>query len=471
MKGIIFVNPPLSLEQIYGDFSGMGTINPPVTLAILAAITRKAGYPSQIIDCPAEMLSLKEVTKVVARKNPALVGLSPTTLSVSFCAKLADMIKSENSNIKIAVGGPHISAVPEKTMEKFHSFDYGIIGEGDETVIDLLKVCEGKMKIDDVDGIIYRKKKLIMSKPRDIITELDKLPFPAWDLLKGFPKKYQPAIFEFKQLPAAPIITSRGCPHNCIFCSSGVFGKRIRTHSAGYMISMLNELVDKYGIKEFVIGDDNFLMFRKNLNEFLDMLIEQKKGLSWSCNARVNLVNPDSLKKMAKAGCWKISYGMESGSEKMLRFLQKGITKEQVINAIKWTKQAGIKSFGYFIMGCPTETKETLAETANFIQMCGVGDMQISFFTPFPGSPVYQNIRKYGHFEENWDNMKMFNPTFVPKGLTLNYIKKKQKETIRKFYLRPEVVIRYSILILKNPKYFPKFFKTGLAFLRYTLKK
>lgn len=447
---IVFIEPPVSLEEIYGGLAKVGAVSPPLNLLLLAAIVREKGYEPSIIDCPAHGLGYGDLIKRLQAINPKFVGITAMTPHIMQANKLAETIKKELPETVIILGGAHISAVPEETMRRFPDIDIGVIGEADYSLPELLDALNSGKSASFVNGFINRENgKLVNTGQRKEKIRLDGLPFYAWDILEGFPHVYKTSLFATHRTPATPLITSRGCPGKCTFCYSGSH-ETLSTHSAKYTVEMLKHLKKTYGIKEFILFDDNFVMYRKNLLNLLKMLIEEKLDMTWSCNARIDMVNEEVLNLMEQAGCWQISYGIETGNQKIMDSLEKNITKEKVWKTIELTRKAGIRTVGYFMIGHFGETQETIDETIQFARNIGLDDFRMSFFTPLPGTKASLIADQYGVFENNWEKMNLFSPVFFPKGITQEQLINNQKRAIRKFFFRPKAVWSY-LKMVKNP--------------------
>ena len=220
--------------------------------------------------------------------------------------------------------------------------------------------------MSSVRGIAYRPdascRELILTPPREPIEDLDSIPFPAWDLLPDLAKSYCPPAHTVKRFPASLIMTSRGCPGKCTFCDNKVFGRSVRTHSADYVVRLIRHLQQQYGIRELQIRDDNFLASKQRAVELCQRLIDEKIDLAWSCAGRVDMITPDMLQLMKRAGCWQIWYGIESGSNRVLKAIRKNTTCERIEAAVRSTKRAGISPCGFFMIGLPTETEDDIEE-------------------------------------------------------------------------------------------------------------
>lgn len=467
MAKVVLITPPVTLKERYGKLSGAANTLPSLGILYLAAVLRREGCAVSVIEASSLGLSLRELLDEIIAIDPEFVGISATTLSIFNASKLADEIKKNNGKMKIIVGGPHLTAIPEETMGLFKSFDIGVIGEGEETMRELINSLEQGGEISDVSGIVFRQgDSIVRTDPRVFLDDLDKLPFPAWDLLADFPNKYHPPPFRFKKLPAVYIVTTRGCPYKCIFCDRSVFGNKCRGHSAEYILGLIEYLYKKFGIREILIEDDTFVTFKSRLIEVCEGIINRGIKISWSCLGRADAVTPEILSLMKKAGCWSISYGIETGDPEVMKFIGKNITLDKIEQAVRLTKKAGILSKGFFIMGHPIDTHETIKKTIGFALSIPLDDISVSMMTPFPGSKLHNIASQYGEFEDNWRKMNELDIVFVPKGLTKDDLQRYSKEMLRKFYLRPRIMFNYMKRIIENPGSLPFYFRGLTAFLK-----
>jgi anaerobic magnesium-protoporphyrin IX monomethyl ester cyclase len=466
---IVFVNPPLNLEERYGKLASSGSNAPPLGLAHLASMCRSWGYESVIIDANASGFNHGQTVKEILKYNPRAIGITASTVSILSAARIGDMIKKVDSGKPIVIGGPHVTAVPEETMGKFTCFDMGVVGEGEVTVVELFQAIIGGGDLENIDGIVFRKGNSVeINKKRDFIRDLDLLPMPAWDLLPALSQFYKPVSLSYQKLPSTSLITSRGCTGKCTFCDRKVFGNACRCFSAEYLFEMVKELYYTYGIRDILFDDDNFVLFKGRLTEFCEMLSRSNLEISWACNARVDLVNHETLKLMARSGCWQIAYGIESGSQEILDVLNKGIRIVQIEDAIRMTRKAGIKSKGFFMAGSPLETKQTLKDTMRLILDLPLDDFQITFFTPLPGCDLYDKVSYYGDLENDWSRMNMWYPVFIPHGLSREELISYSKRFFIRFYTRPAIIRRY-LQMLKNPGALNKLAVGVYSMLRYQI--
>lgn len=452
MLKVFFATPPLSLEKRYGSFAGGGSAVPSLGILMLAAVARQEGCDCTVVDASALALTEPELLERLAAIRPDILCLSSTTLAIFNANAFAAAAKRILPKLTVIIGGPHVTAVPVETMERFPALDIAVIGEGELTLVELLRALQADSPLAVVPGLLFREgNQLCATGRRPFIADLDSLPSPAWDLLEGFPGRYLPAPFKVQHLPAATLVTSRGCPNTCIFCDRSVFGSSCHAFSADYVVRQIVELHQRYGIREFSFEDDTFITFKARLKEICERLIALRLDISWSCLGRANHVTPENLQLMRKAGCWQISFGIESGSQEILSLINKRVTLDQIRQAVRMTRQAGIRSKGFFILGHPGETRETLRMTFDFALELPLDDISVCLMTPFPGTELYARAAEFGEFDPDWGNMNLLNVVFVPHGLTREDLEVAQKELVRHFYFRFSVVADYCRRLLRNP--------------------
>jgi anaerobic magnesium-protoporphyrin IX monomethyl ester cyclase len=445
MAQVVFVNPPLTLEERFGRFAKAGNVMPPLGLCYLAAYTRSKGYKTEILDAPAEAMSYVDAASFILAKKPELVGLTATTLSINNADKLAVILKEKDKDIKIVIGGPHVSAVHEDTLRKLPVFDFGVIGEGEETVVELLEALAGKREAAEVNGLAYRDGQSIrINPPRAPIENLDALPLPAWDMLQDYPNPYKPLEVSFSRKEGqGSLITSRGCPFPCGYCPKSVFGKKVRNHSVNYVMDMIRTQYDNFKVRDIEIYDDTLTMQRERMEELCKALIKENLDLIWSANARIDQVDEEILELMKKSGCWKIAFGVESGDYRVLEKMNKRIDLEKAKKILRIADKMGFVNRGYFIIGYPTETTESIFNTIRYAKESSFHMVQFNAFTPLPGSPVFEGIEKYGEFDNDWGKMNFVNTIFVPSGLDKKKLDKLINRAYMEFYLRPWIVLCY----------------------------
>lgn len=469
MPKIVFLNPPLTSYQRYGILGRVLHEMQPNNLCYLAAATRQAGFETKIIDSPALRLDIRNAVEQIKVYSPEYVGITATTCSVKSAGELATAIKQHNPGIVTILGGVHLSALPEITMQRFKDFDIGVIGEGEKTIVHLLKALTEKSDLRDIKGIIFRKENnFIVTPPQAVIDNLDILPMPAWDLLPDF-SHYAPNLSSFHRFPVINLVTSRGCDKNCVFCDRQIFGRTIRTHSPTYIIETIDYLQKKYNIREIVFNDSDFCFSKERTLRLCKMMRDEKNRLSWTCLVRVDSIDQDVLLEMRKAGCWQIGVGIESGSQKILNILNKDTQLDKIEESVHLLDKIGFNIIGYFIIGSPSETESTIKETLAFIKKIKIDNIKVDFFTPYPGSPIYTEIRKFGNFTEDWQKLNGAFPMFIPFNLHEEELWSSTKKILKEFYFKPRIVINFLQRSLA-PKIVLEFFKGMIALGWYLIK-
>ena len=473
MASIFLANAPYFLEERYGELASVGATLPHLGLLMLAAVLRNAGHRVRILDASAQSTGYEDTLKEAKKFQPDIIALTAVTPSIIKTVKLASMMKEIYPFIPIVIGGPHFTAVPEETLSDYPVFDYGVVGEGEETIIELVEALSAGRIPSNVYGLVFRENgKVRFSPPRPPINDMDSLPFPAWNLLDGFPHNYHPALFKYKKLPSTHIISARGCPNKCIFCDTSVFSRQIRFHGAEYVLEMIAYLVKNFGIKEIIFEDDQFLIKKQRVARICEGILKTKWNISWCCSGRVNSVNdPGLLGLMKRSGCWQISYGIESGNQKILDFAKKAITINQIEKAVRLTHEAGILSKGYFIFGLPYETEETMKKTIRFANSIPLNDISAFTLTPFPGSEMYDIAEQHGTIDKDFEKMNLLDVVYVPNGLSKEKLLYYQRRFMKEFYLRPRIIGNYLRRLLTNPSNFFAMLKASYGFLRSVFGK
>ena len=470
-KSIVFINPPY--ERIAPGYEFVKHItnnSPSLGLLHLAAEVREHGYLPSIIESDIQNLSVNEVARKIIKQRPKYVGVTLFTVGVWNAVNIAKQIKDALPETIIIVGGPHISSMGPETLERFKEFDYAVDGEGEKILVELLDALENDKDLFNVPGILYRKGPFVQKtagKPINRI--LDELPFPAWDLLPNFPNRYKPAIYDFPRGPVATIAASRGCPFHCKFCDTSTFGARVRHYSPKVVFQMMKHLHEKYGIRHIGFVDDLFLASKVRVTELCELLLESGLKITWSCTARVDTVKPDVLKIMKQAGCWEISFGLETGSNELLKKMDKLAEVEKSAQAIKWTDEAGIRTKGLFMLGFPGENENTIRQTKHFIRNIPMTIMNLTKFTPYPGSPIYRDLYGTNIRDDHWKKMNGMNFVWAPEGVTVKELDRHYQEILKAFYRRPSIGHYYMKLTLQYPNHFMRLMRFALGFFKAKL--
>ncbi len=441
---------------------------PPLGLLYIAAALRERGHSVGVIDAEEKNLSLVELGATCKSYQPQVIGVSTTTPTFKKARETARYLKNLLPKTPIIFGGPHMASFPQISLE-FEEIDYGVVGEGEITICELVDAIENNQDLNQIKGIVFRKNnQIIQTPPREMIKNLDEIPFPAWDLINIRNYRY----IMSKRKAFATMISSRGCPYNCLWCDpEGRFGKIFRARSADNIIREIELLYSQYNIKEILFYDDTFTVDRQRIVEFCNKLINKKWDLIWECRTRVNLVDEELIKLMAKAGCYRIRFGIESGNENVLKFVRKGITKEQAKNAIQWCKKYKIEVFTYFMLGLPTETEETMKETIQFALEL---NPEYTTFSPTiafnKGNDLFRWAAERGYIAKDYwekfvrgENLNPY-PLLETDKLKKEVVQRYSKIAYKKFYFRIKYILK-AIKKCKNPIELKKYLFLGISLI------
>lgn len=375
---------------------------PPLGLAYIGAMLERRAYDVKILDASAPYAdyTLDAVIREVKKYSPDIIGV---TITITF-AQYSYLLMKELSkyiNVPIVAGGPHPSLLPHEALN--NGADIVVKGEGEHTFIEIMEYLNHGKELRDILGISFKDEdgKYIDNQPRPIINNLDSLPFPAKHLfnIEHYIKKPHEIV------KYGNIITSRGCPFRCTYCSNKIGGRKIRFRSPENIISEIQYLKEKYGLRKFVFLDDCATLNSKRMMKLCQMIIDEKLNIHWICITRVDTVDRNLLKEMKKAGCIAVDYGVESGNPETLKKIKKGFTLEKVENALRWTHETGINSMVNFMHGFPWETANDLKTTRRFIKKIRPwvdGIMPAGIVIPFPKTELYEQYKNIYGFENWW---------------------------------------------------------------------
>lgn len=368
----------------------------PLGLLYIAAVLEKNGYEVRVDD----LIFAEDEEKYLrdmADYQPDIIGLSFLTTAVLKAAGLVKALKTVSGKAIIAAGGPHVSGLPKESMDLL-GLDYAVAGEGEMPFLRLCAALNGNADSRSISGLVYRNGPEVVANPiGGFIENLDELPLPAWHLVNManylFPPGYIKGLFYRRTMP---VMTSRGCPSRCVFCSSpNIFGRKIRRRSVASVIAEIKALKTRYDIDGIFFLDDTFTVGTPWVMDLCDALIGEKIGLPWSCQTKVNVVTKELLERMKQAGCVQVDYGIESGSDRILKTLRKGTTVEQIRAAFKMAQEVGLRTYGSVLIGNPGETMADIEESRKLIREVRPSLTLYNFLTPFPGSELYNHAQAY----------------------------------------------------------------------------
>ncbi len=476
---IMLVNPPtpdgglwIRTQHRVGRRTRENMVWPQVSLAQMAALLHPV-YKVKVVDCNAERMGWPEFTQLLDKYQPKyyLTQMTAPTLEND----IYGCFLAHARGAKTIAFGTHITPIPVETMRPYPSLDFALVGEPDLTIRDLLDHLEGKIdqrspeivkmfnkhdpmykpslngdgsvNMHGIKGIAWRKgDEIILNFPRSFIADLDDMPVPMHELLPL--QTYRMPLIKG---PFTFIVTSRGCPAGCTYCIKHVsyqYATRLRSPKL-----IMEELwyLKKLGINNIHMYADLFTVSRDQVVELCKMMIDEKIGIKWTCNSRVDYVDEEMLMLMGKAGCRLISWGIESGNEQILKHARKGAYPDKAERALRWAKKAGIMNWGYFIIGLPGETEATIRDTINFSKKLPLDIALFHVAAPYPGTPFFFEVVKNKWFRPGtrWEQVDM------DKGTVLDYPNMPaekllywQKRAFREWAFRPGPAITYLKMLM-----------------------
>ena len=437
---------------------------PPLGIAYLAAVIEKQGHSVSIIDAFAEALDLHSLEDRVKKIAPDLIGITGMTPVIDNAFRTAGICRRYAKYV--VIGGPHVSVAGSKVFEQCPDVDYVIQGEGEISFPLLVEALERNKDITNVPGVITRD---FSNLPSPLIDELDSIPFPARHLLPN--ERYRYILSSGK---VTTMFTSRGCPYHCVFCDKAVFGSKWRARSAANVLDEIELVRRDYGIDSIIFYDDLFTLDKKRVLEICQGIIDRELKIEWKCEGRVNLAEKETLTLMKKAGCSMIAYGVESGNQKGLDYLNKGTTVEQIRNAFELTKRAGIRPMAYFVLGIPVETYDDELRTIDFAKEIKPAYAQFSVLSPVPGTKLYDDAVRMGWYKEVEAKNPMDKDVNRPALINENWDEEKLvrilREAHRRFYMSPWYIME-RIKEVTSFKDFMRKAMAGMKMLRWYISK
>jgi len=420
-----------------------GVRAPPLGLAWIASVLENKGFKVKIVDAPTLELSRKEWISEVKSWHPDVVGLSLLTPTAPKGYAAARMVKEElGEDVVVIAGGPHPTFMYEEALNS--GVDVVVRGEGEVTTLELVRVLKERgldpEALKGVKGIAFKREgKVVVTPPRPLIDNLDKLPLPAWHLLPM--EKY---TLLGKPIKVAHVMASRGCPYGCSFCTTSYFwGRKVRFRSASKVAEEVEYLYDKYGARYVAFADDELTMNKRFIYDFVKEVKERGLDLQFACGSRVDHMTKDFMKFLFDNGCVILYFGVESASQETLDRVGKGIRVEQAKRVFEWKKELGGCALASFILGFPWETVDDMKRTVDFAIDLDPDYVQFTALTPYPGTPIYRYALKQGLIEDfNWEHYTTIRPVMRGFRFTREQLAKMLCLAYRKFYLRTKFVIR-----------------------------
>lgn len=475
---ISLINPPVNFDISLGRLKKIASQTKmiPLGIAYIASNAVKAGHTVEIVDAYAENLTMEETLDRVRKMRPDIVGISSVTPTVPFMLSVAEKIKAcSDKKTLIVAGGPHPTIFPDAILAH-DAIDVVVRNEGEDSFRELADTHAGNRDFENIKGISYKNKgSVVHNENRPYISDLDKISPPAYELLPM--ELYSAPPHWLVAEPAYQIITSRGCPFRCTFCGIKTLGKALRSRSVSGVISEIDFLYSNYGAREIMFVDATFPLNKNYGMEFCREFIKSgmNKKIRWVTETRVDIADEALLKQMYEAGCRVICYGIESGSEKMLKAIKKNITLLQARDAIRLAKRAGLEVCASFIIGLPGESEHDMRQTIDFIKSVDIDYPKINLLVPYPGSEIYETvIKERPYISEEWDRYTSFSsmtdgePIYVPDGISAEDLKSLHKKAYREIYFRLKFIMNHigKLNSFMNVK---KYFTVLEAFIRGVL--
>jgi len=431
---IVLINPRLSAWS--------PNIWVPLGLTYIAAALEQKGHNVEIIDLNAKRLDDDNLKRRV--ENAYIVGITGMITEHGEILRLVDVVKKANAEARVVLGGPLATTLPQELLQVSQA-DFIVVGEGERTIVNLVSAIEHSDSFADIKGVAYKEgNQIVATGPVEPIANLDTIPFPARHLLdmkrylRNHFKSFGLKIKELGEIRSTNLITSRGCSYSCTFCFKGMWGNKWRGRSPANIVAEMELLYRTYSVNGFFFNDDTFVLDRKRILEFCQLLKSRSMDIAWYCNGRVNLMTKELLKAMYNAGCRGISYGIESGNQQVLDSMKKNITLDRTRKVVRWTKEAGINVAGYFMIGMLGETKATIKETIAFAKELEVDFYGFSLTTPLPGTELYNSALKAELIQGEQVSLKDWS-LYVNVNLTQDCSKAElatfENKAFREFYL------------------------------------
>jgi len=429
---------PLVLLLRPGSFS-VSTF-PPLNLMSLAAYLRARGREARVLDLgfPEDVAELEAI---VVERPPVLIGVSATTPEFSAAVRLVRDLKARVPSVPVVVGGVHVSALGIDAVEEAGA-DFGVIGEGEETLDELVAALErspGGADLSPIRGLVYRRAGGWRVTPaRPPIVDLDALPTPAWDLIRAERYLGKPWGILQRRARTGFVVTSRGCPYDCTFCASRVTqGRRFRGRSPGLVVDEIEALYRRQGVREFLIAEDNFTFDRDRAAAICEEILRRGLDLAWRTpnGVRADSLDSELVGLMRRSGCYLLGFGIETADRDVLRRTGKDLDLDRVTDTIAMVRSHGILTFGTFVLGMPGETRRSVLETVRFAVDSGLDIAHFGLYAPYPGSRDFDAVRDVPGLRE-WDRYVAFE-TLPCSDLSAAERKALLRRAYASFYLRP----------------------------------
>lgn len=446
-KKILLLSPPLNIKDSLGDIADLLTPSVPHGLLSIRAYLKSKNINCKFIDSYALNCCNEDIVDYICENNIKLVGISVLTGYTLLLDKLLKLIREKYQKTIICLGNIHASTFHEYYLNNNYA-DIVVHGDGEIPFYEIAECILNSKPYYKVKGISFKKDgKIIKTGKGGVVQDLDDI--PIIDYLDTPYEKYKMPFYHIPENCKRDftMITSRGCPVGCTFCT--IFdNKKVRYNSVDRVIEEINYLIKNIGVDYIIFHDPLFIANKKRIKQICERIIHENIKITWSCEGHVNFIEEDLLIMMKTAGCYSIFFGIESGVQELLNRINKKSTLEKIEQAIKITNKTGIKSVGFFMLGLPGETREMSLETIKFSCNLPIKFAQFNICTPQPGSQLFNELVEEGKIDPyDWEKFSVYigytdkEPIWMPEGRTGEELKKLQKYAVRKFYLRPQQII------------------------------
>ncbi len=425
MKKVLLVCPASAIEVFSQTKIRVAIpLIPYISLASLASGLLDDGHQVRILDQSVSPDPGADLAAAVGAFRPEIVGVTFTSFLYREAREIADRVKAICPEILTVAGGVHCSVLPGETLAET-AFDMAVFGEGEET----LREIAGGASPDTIDGLAYKDgTEIKINRPRPLLDDLDQLPFPAWQLYDL--RRYRVPRINARRNPVGAIETSRGCPFGCVFCNKSVFGTRFRVKSPGRVVDEMEAMLEA-GFREIHIWEDGFATDLDHAKAVCDEIVARGLKFPWNVynGIRIGRLDGELFRKLRKAGCYRVSLGIESGCQEILDRVKKGIKLDQVREAVSLARSAGVETLSFFLVGLPGETEETMRRTIEFARELDCDLNKVGIATPIPGTPMFEEYDRKGLIlTRDWARYSFHSREGVARHENLDYA------TIRKYY-------------------------------------
>lgn len=417
----------------------------PISLALTGAVLEKDGHEVKLVDCIVEDISDEGLKKIVSDFNPHLALLNTATPSINHDLATASIIKIVAPKSKVVAFGIHVTALTEDSLITGKDLDGVVRGEPETAVRDLV---HNRLEFAGVAGFSWRKEREIIHEKDRPPLDMNELPIPAWHLIKQ--ERY---IMPFTNRRFLLVATGRGCPYNCTFCADTTFyGRKLRLRNPDAIALEIEEITKRFGIRDFLFWSESFTLDRNFALSVCKSIINRHLDTSIVVNSRVDNVDMELLAALKEAGCWIIGYGVETGSDKILKSMNKGTTTEQTRQALEMTAKSHIGAVAHCVLGYPGETEEDVLRTIEFVKRLKLDFAQFYCAVPFPGSKLYEEAKKNGWLNTtDWSKFEQNYSVLDTPWLKAQRVMELRTKAFKEFYLRPRAFLN-TFKYMRNPK-------------------